>query len=160
MKKEAYKKMKMKIYQYQYQQQPVIMSFIQQNCATANRYLVQKQEEEKQEQQEMVEKQVEYFDNMSNLTVKYYPMVCNAVHQASCNGKRELYIYFDRRDFGFPQPGKPKIKPASVCCAWIKDMQEECPVYVPKTLNGEFRSLKGIRWDVWNNQSFTVHFTW
>jgi len=140
------------------------MSFIQQNCVIANqtqeRNLVQKQEQELQEKQKEVERTVEYFYNMSNLTVKYYPMVCEAIQRASCNGKRELYMNFDRRDFGFAQPGKPKIKPSSVCSAWIRDMQQECSVYVPAALNDEFRSLKGIKWDVWNNQSFTVHFTW
>ncbi len=140
------------------------MNFIQQNCAIARQtqkhHLVQKQEKESEEKQKEVERAVEYFYNMSNLTVKYYPMVCEAIQRASSNGKRELYMNFDRQDFGFSQIGKLKNRPASVCCAWIRDMQQECPVYVPASLNGEFRSLKGIKWDVWNNQLFTVHFTW
>ena len=142
----------------------IVMSFIQQNCLVANqtqeRYLVQKQEQELQEKKKEVERLVEYFYNMSAVTEKYYPRLRDAIQRASANGNRELYMNFDRQDFGFAQPGKPKIKPASVCCAWIRDMQQECSVYVPSALNGEFRSLKGIKWDVWNNQSFTVHFTW
>ena len=86
-------------------------------------------------------------------------------------GKREKYMNFDYNDFkaNFPGLGKPY----EVCIRWLTEMTKENSVYVPYKLNLDQQIIysditknpikdhfAGLKFDVWNNKNFTVHFTW
>lgn len=122
---------------------------------------------------------------MFALTHKYHPLVKNALwNSALIAGKREKYMNFDREDFkaNFPGLGTPR----DVCQRWLSEMTKIDSPYLPikppeydwdykppfenmaHLADSQFSvstpppkdHFAGIKYDVWNNAKFTIHFTW
>ncbi len=109
---------------------------------------------------------------MRFLTNKHHNYIKNVLWDAALiYGKREKYMNFDYNDFkaNFPGLGKPY----EVCIRWLTEMTKENSVYVPYKLNLDQQIIysditknpikdhfAGLKFDVWNNKNFTVHFTW
>lgn len=123
---------------------------------------------------------------MTNLTTKYHKSIKDALYNAALiSGVREKYMNFEYEDFkaNFPGLGKPK----DVCKRWLEEMcnpeSEYLPfknpeyfdsIYLTHFDNSEYQidynidnkslttrdHFSGIKFDIWNNRAFTVHFTW
>lgn len=99
---------------------------------------------------------------MFKLTDKYHPLLKKGLHQAAHLGRREKYMNFERNDFkaNFPTLGTP----AEVASRWLSEMTLEDSKYLPlkegAEEGGEREHFKGLRYDVWNNGAFTIHFKW
>ena len=99
---------------------------------------------------------------MIKLTDKYHPLLKKGLNQAAHAGRREKYMNFERDDSkaNFPPLGTP----AEMASRWLCEMTLEDSKYLPLKEGveegGEREHFKGLAFDVWNNGSFTIHFTW
>ena len=96
---------------------------------------------------------------MTRLTEKYHPLLKKGLNQAAQKGSREKYMNFERDDFkaNFPTLGKP----GEMAVRWLQEMTTEDSNYLPVKEGTEEREhFKGLKFDVWNNGKFTIHFTW
>ena len=95
------------------------------------------------------------------LTKKYHHRIYQAIVFASSHGKLELYMNFSKDEFkaNFPGLGSPRY----VCSDWLKEMCTSHSKYLNSDERGfgyQLTCFKGLKFDVWNNRAFTVHFTW
>ena len=98
---------------------------------------------------------------MTKLTEKYHPLLKEGLEQAAHGGRREKYMNFERDDFkaNFPTLGTP----AEMAGKWLEEVVTEDSKYLPikeGSDNQEREHFKGLKFDVWNNGAFTIHFTW
>ncbi len=125
---------------------------------------------------------------MTNLTSKYHKSIKDALYNSALiSGLREKYMNFEYEDFkaNFPELGKPK----DVCKRWLEEMCNPESQYLPLKNPEYFDSIylagvfdpyerdcfvcsigdgspktrdhfSGLKFDIWNNRAFTVHFTW
>jgi hypothetical protein len=106
--------------------------------------------------------QRKYDDKMYELVAIYYKDLKNAIENKSNKGKRELYYNFswDNFKFNLPNTGKP----SKMCRVWMNQMCTHESMYLCEDVqNGIIIYLdhfKGLRFDIFNNASLTVHFTW
>ena len=94
---------------------------------------------------------------MSDLTDLYFVKLRGAIERASKGGNRYKYMNFDREKCkaNFPGLGKP----SQVLGRWLDHMTNPESPYLLEE-DGEKQHLEGLKFDVWNNGAFTVHFTW
>lgn len=94
---------------------------------------------------------------MTFLTQKYLKNTRESIIRAAKKGLTEKYINFTRDDFkaNFPGLGTPK----EVERDWLTEMCNPESKYL-KDENVKRLCLDGINFDIWNNGSFTTHFTW
>jgi len=134
-------------------------TFIQ-NCQETS--IKQQQQKDLQRQRQIQNWQRTYDDKIYELTAIYYEDLKNAIENKSNKGESELYynLSWEHFKFNLPNTGKP----SKMCRVWLNHMCNPESMYLCEGVqNGKiiYRDhFKGLRFDVWNNASFTVHFTW
>ena len=106
--------------------------------------------------------QRKYDDKLYELTAIYYTDLKKAIESKSNKGIRELYynLSWDHFKFNLPNTGTP----SKMCRVWMNHMCNPESMYLCEGVqNGaiSYRDhFQGLKFDVWNNNAFTVHFTW
>ena len=120
------------------------ISFIEEMTRVAHKNNISFAEKKQQRKNEL----------FNHLTEKYHESIKQAIKLASSHGKTEKHINFEKEDFkaNFPGLGNPK----KVCEDWLKEL---CTPQSP-ALQGNKTCFIGLKFDVWYNFAFTVHFTW
>lgn len=135
------------------------MSFIDQMITAATSAAVEN-EEDKAEKKKRFEdaKAKRESELMTSLTTEYFHSIKDAIRRSSYKGGREKYMNFDREKCkaNFPTLGTP----AEVLGRWLVHMTDPESPYLVEGEDGEKLHLQGLKFDVWNNGAFTVHFTW
>ena len=115
--------------------------------------IITKEREEKEkkfiEEQEKVKHEL-----FLKLSKKYYNLIAEAIRLASLSGRTYKYMNFYREDFkaNFAGLGNPvKIQEG-----WLNELCKEGSPYILE--NG--KCLKGLKFTIWNNRSFTTVFKW
>ena len=107
---------------------------------------------------------------MTQLTITYFQPIKDAICRASEKGNREKYMNFTRAHCkaNFPTLGSP----TEVLQRWLTDITNPNSQYAPKinytddvgdsecAQTRKPDHLEGLKFNVWNNGAFTVHFTW
>jgi len=109
--------------------------------------------------EEFIEKKNDRRDEiMTFLTQKYLKNTRESIIRAARKGLTEKYINFARDDFkaNFPGLGTPK----EVERDWLNEMCNPESKYFNEDEELKKMCLDGINFDIWNNGSFTTHFTW
>lgn len=102
---------------------------------------------------------------------EYIEELVKSILRKHLQGKKELHMNFNPRHFK-----RPGLRSASVLCKWLKTLRDESDFF--KELSKKLISSENtygsdtstevkisvilpiIHFDVWNNDKFTVHFTW
>jgi hypothetical protein len=94
------------------------------------------------------------------LTDKYHSIIRRAILQAAHSGKREKYINFNKNDFkaNFPTLGYPY----EIQKIWLDEVitNPSSDILPRHNENDMPIHFSGLNYDIWNNSSFTTHFTW
>lgn len=80
-------------------------------------------------------------DRLNELVSKWEPQICSALLRKAELGRSELHMNMTQEDFAIEDE-----RPNVVCKAMLSIMAAG--------------KLEGVRFDVWNNKAFTVHFSW
>jgi hypothetical protein len=118
---------------------------------------------------EKIEQEWQFFCEETNN--KYVEELVKSILNKHLQGKRELHMNFNSRHFK-----RPGLRPASVLCKWLKTLRDETDFFkelLKKLVSSEYKEESNtstdieinttpsvIHFDVWNNDKFTVHFTW
>ena len=106
--------------------------------------------------------QRKYDDKLYELTAIYYTDLKKSIESKSNKGIRELYynLSWDHFKFNLPNTGKP----SKMCRVWLNHMCNPESMYLCEGVQNGVISYRdhfqGLKFDVWNNNAFTVHFTW
>ena len=106
--------------------------------------------------------QRKYDDKLYELTAIYYTDLKKSIESKSNKGIRELYynLSWDHFKFNLPNTGKP----SKMCRVWLNHMCNPESMYLCEGVKNGVISYRdhfqGLKFDVWNNNAFTVHFTW
>ena len=106
--------------------------------------------------------QRKYDDKLYELTAIYYTDLKKSIESKSNKGIRELYynLSWDHFKFNLPNTGKP----SKMCRVWLNQMCNPESMYLCEGVKNGVISYRdhfqGLKFDVWNNNAFTVHFTW
>lgn len=134
-------------------------TFIQDCQETSSKYHQQK---DLQRQLQMFNWQRKYDDKMYELTAIYYADLKKAIEYKSKKGLRKLHynLSWDHFKFNLPNTGNPP----KMCRAWLNQMCNPESMYLCEDVQNWVISYRdhfqGLHFDIWNNASFTVHFTW
>ena len=113
--------------------------------------------EHESEETERKEKEAEL---MKKLTTKYFLDIKKGIEYAASKGKREKYMNFDRKLFtdDFEDCGRPR----DVMVRWLGHMTSTDSEYLfPSTEDPSVKDhLHGLKYSIWNNEKFTVVFSW
>jgi hypothetical protein len=93
------------------------------------------------------------------LTAKYYERIKDAIVLASNCGKTEKYMNFTKDDFkaNFPGLGYP----SEFQKQWLDELSNPESNYVPvNSVTGKKQHFHGLKYKIWNNNSFTTVFNW
>jgi len=130
------------------------------NTSDAKRLtLKEKKELALKKKEEFIEKKrVRRDEVMTFLTQKYLKSTRESIIRAAKKGINEKYINFARDDFkaNFPGLGTPKEFQSD----WLTEMCNPESKYFNGDEELKKMCLDGIKFDIWNNSSFTTHFTW
>jgi len=98
-------------------------------------------------------------DNLFNiLSDKYLITIHNGIKYAAQNGKREKYINFIRDDFKANCPGLGGT--VAFQALWLSEITNPNSKYLLEDSNGDKIHISGIKYNIWNNGSFTTVFSW
>ena len=92
------------------------------------------------------------------LSDKYLITIHNAIKHAAQNGKRSKYINFTRDDFKANCPGLGGT--VAFQALWLSEITNPNSKYLVEDSNGNKIHISGIKYDIWNNGSFTTVFSW
>ena len=138
------------------------MSFAQKlaNIASSSQHSITQSMKDKEAERKAFQTRAQdrYDELMIALTQKYARRTYDSLVQAAQKGYTEKYINFDRKDFmaNFPGLGNPK----QVQKSWLNEMMNPQSKYLINDNDGNSLVFDGIRFDIWNNGSFTTHFLW
>ena len=136
-------------------------TFIQ-DCQETSMQYHQQKELQKQLQMYTPGWQRKYDDKMYELTAIYYTDLKKSIESKSNKGIRELYynLSWDHFKFNLPNTGKP----SKMCRVWLNQMCNPESMYLCEGVQNGVISYRdhfqGLKFDVWNNNAFTFHFTW
>lgn len=135
------------------------MSFAEQMKYIA---ITNKQQQEKTNlaHHENLKKRQEYVKDylFKILSDKYLITIHNAIKHAAQNGKRNKYINFTRDDFKANCPGLGGT--VAFQALWLNEITNSNSKYLVEDSNGNKIHISGIKYDIWNNGSFTTVFSW
>ena len=93
------------------------------------------------------------------LTKLYHSKIMESIKYQASRGKLELYMNFNKLDFkaNFPGLGNPSY----VCRDWLNEICTPYSKYLHcEDLDVSRDCLNGLKFNVWNNKTFTVYFRW
>ena len=98
---------------------------------------------------------------MISLTFMYYQQVKAAIEYASKHGRCYVHINFDKDKF---KANFPNLSPKQVLKLWLQEMSNPNSKYLRSgsifTNVNIKESFEGLKWDIWNNDKFTVVLCW
>ena len=134
----------------------MMMSFIERMRLTANNEFIVSETYRKERECAMAKRKHEMF---TELTEKYYLYIKKAIVEASLHGKTTKYMNFFREDFkaNFDGLGKP----CEFQKMWLEELCNPDSSYIPiDPITNKKEHFEGLKFEVWNNRSFTTVFTW
>lgn len=119
------------------------------------------QERQKIKDEQLKKRQEEVKDRMfKELSEKHLLSIKTGIMNAAKKGKTEKYINFKREDFKANCPGLGGV--VAFQNLWLSEITNPESKYLIEDPDNKSEKIhiSGVKFDIWNNQSFTTVFSW